>query len=78
MSGENALFTVEIVPSYVSSLTISGVEEEKKITLDSSSKRADGETVIGYDGTIASVEIESAIDNGAGGTYYMIGSYGVY
>ena len=78
VSGENALFTVEIVPSYVSSLTISGVEEEKKITLDSSSKRADGETVIGYDGTIASVEIESAIDNGAGGTYYMIGSYGVY
>ena len=52
--------------------------EENKITLDSSSKRADGETVIGYDGTTASVKIDSVTDDGNGGTYFMIGSYGVY
>ncbi len=52
--------------------------EENKITLDSTSKRADGETVIGYNGTIASVKIDSATDDGNGGTYFMIGSYGVY
>lgn len=52
--------------------------EENKITLDSTSKRADGETIIGYNGTIASVKIDSATDDGNGGTYFMIGSYGVY
>ena len=52
--------------------------EENKITLDSTSKRADGKTVIGYNGTIASVKIDSATDDGNGGTYFMIGSYGVY
>ena len=78
IASDKAVFAVEIETSHVGSLTISGVEEEKKIILNSSSKRADGETVIGYNGTIASVEIASVTDYGAGGTYFMIGSYGVY
>ena len=31
-----------------------------------------------YDGTITSFNVAKATDNGAGGTYFMIGSYGVY
>lgn len=46
------------------------------ITLDSTSKRAVGNT-IGYDGTIAYVKITETSDR-AGGTYVFIGSYGFY
>lgn len=49
-------------------------------TLNSSSVRLTGETVIGYDGTIADLNVKSITPtgDGHGGTYFMIGSYGVY
>ena len=55
---------------------VSGLDEDK--TLDSANKRADGSKVIGYDGTVAEVAVKSITDDGNGGTYFFIGSYGVY
>ena len=55
---------------------VSGLNEDK--TLDSANKRADGSKVIGYDGTVAEVSVKSITDDGNGGTYFFIGSYGVY
>lgn len=55
---------------------VSGLDEDK--TLDSANKRADGSKVIGYDGTVAEVSVKSITDDGNGGTYFFIGSYGVY
>ncbi len=78
IASDKAVFAVEIEPSHIGTFVISGVAAEKKIVLDSSNTRADGDTVIGYNGAIASVEIASVVDKGSGGTYFMIGSYGVY
>lgn len=49
-------------------------------TLNSSSVRLTGETVIGYDGTIADLNVKSITPtgDGYGGTYFMIGSYGFH
>lgn len=49
-------------------------------TLNSSSVRLTGETVIGYDGTIADLNVKSItpVGDGHGGTYFMIGSYGFH
>lgn len=49
-------------------------------TLNSSSVRLTGETVIGYDGTIADLKVKSItpVGDGYGGTYFMIGSYGFH
>lgn len=49
-------------------------------TLNSSSVRLTGETVIGYDGTIADLNVKSItpVGDGYGGTYFMIGSYGFH
>ena len=49
-------------------------------TLNSSSVRFTGETVIGYDGTIADLKVKSItpVGDGHGGTYFMIGSYGFH
>ena len=55
---------------------MNGLDEDK--TLDSANKRADGSKVIGYDGTVAEVSVKSITDDGNGGTYFFIGSYGVY
>jgi hypothetical protein len=48
------------------------------ITLTSENTSAAGEKVIGYDGTIAKVTVAKVEDDSNGGTYFMVGSYGVY
>ena len=48
------------------------------VTLNSATTKATGENVIGYNGAIGEVTISSVTDNGAGGTYIFVGSYGFY
>ena len=55
---------------------VSGLDSDT--TLDSSDKRANGSTIVGYDGTVAEIDVKSITDDGDGGTYFFIGSYGVY
>ena len=49
-----------------------------KVTLAAGKVKAQGDLVVGYDGTIAEIHVDKITDDGAGGTYFMIGSYGVY
>lgn len=48
------------------------------ITLNAENKTYTYDGVVGYDGTIAEFNVSSITDNGTGGTYFMVGSYGVY
>ena len=48
------------------------------ITLDSSNTSYVLDGKYAYDGTVANFNVVSGADDGAGGTYFTIGSYGVY
>ena len=60
------------------SLTITFIKPTETITLNAENTTYTYDGVVGYDGTIAEFNVSSITDNGAGGTYFMVGSYGVY
>lgn len=60
-------------PEKIQALSFNG----QKVTLNTASTIAHGETVIGYDGKIAELNIDEILDDGAGDTYFFVGSYGV-
>lgn len=49
-----------------------------KLTLDANNAKAQGDLVVGYGGAIVEIHVDKIADDGNGGTYFMIGSYGVY
>ena len=49
-----------------------------QVTLDSSNTSYVLDGNYAYDGTVVNFNVVSGADNGAGGTYFTIGSYGVY
>ncbi len=48
------------------------------ITLNADNKTYTYDEVVGYGEAVAEFNVSSITDNGTGGTYFMVGSYGVY
>ena len=85
IASDSAYMSVAINTAAVTTLVIAGETAESNIyaftngvTLNSSTTKATGENVIGYNGAIGEVTISSSTGDNNGGTYIFVGSYGFY